>query len=91
MRAEVNPSGFSSPSFDEAEARERLWRPRVGMPVRFFRGAEPQVVEAALVTRVHSPTSVNLCVFADGLPPEHVTHVPRRGVETHGGDCWELV
>ena len=91
MRAEVHRSGFPPPGFDEAEARERLWRPRVGMPVRYFRATDPQLVEAALVTRVNSPTSVNLCVFTDGEPPHQVTDVPRRGVETPGADYWEPV
>jgi hypothetical protein len=89
MRAEINPPSFPPPTFDEAEARERLWRPHVGMPVRYFRASEPLLVEAALVTRVHSPTDVNLCVFADGQPPQQVTHVSRRGIETPGGDYWE--
>lgn len=89
MRAEVHRSDFPPPTFDEAEARERLWRPYVGMPVRYFHAAEPQLVDAALVTRVLSPTSVNLCVFADGQPPQQVTQVSRRGLEAPGGDCWE--
>lgn len=91
MQTEINRADFPPPSFDEAEARERLWRPRVGMPVGYFPNADSQLVEAALVTRVHSPTLVNLCVFADGQRPQHITHVPRRGGETRGGSCWELV
>jgi hypothetical protein len=81
----------SLPFFDEASARERLWRPCVGMPVQYLSGADPQLIEAAIVTRVHSSTSVNLCVFADGQPAKHVTHVPRRIAGTPSGDCWETV
>lgn len=88
MRAENNSS--TPPFFDEASARERLWRPHIGMSVQYIRGAHPQLIAAAIVTRVHSPTSVNLCVFADGLPLEHVTQVPRRSIETQAGDCWDV-
>ena len=79
-----------APFFDEAEAREQLDLPRVGLPVQYIRGTEPQLVRAAaLVTKVHSATSVNLCVFADGSPPTYVSDVPRRCAEIYSGDCWE--
>lgn len=91
MRTNPPRSDFPPPTFDEAEARARLWRPQVGMSVRYFHAAQPQLVDAALVTRVHSATSVNLCVFADGQPPQQVTQVSRRGLEMPGSDSWEPV
>jgi hypothetical protein len=91
MRAESNPSSVPAPVFDEAAAREALWRPRVGMAVQYFPGGDAALAEAAIVTRVHSTTSVNLCVFRDGKPPEHATHVARRVADDQTGKCWELV
>lgn len=81
----LSPSDIAAADFDEVAAHGR---PRVGMSVQYKCGA---AIEAAIITRVHSPTSVNLRVLGDdSAVPTHAVNVVHRDMAPPDGEWWDL-
>lgn len=52
-------------------------------------GSGGQLKMPALITRVHSETSVNLYCFPDGAEPNFRNNVERRRPDGDDFNCWE--
>jgi hypothetical protein len=81
----VSLTDIAAADFDEAAAHDY---PRVGMSVQYKQG---ETIQAAIITRVHSRTSVNLRVFGDdSAMPTHAVEVLHRAAASPDNDWWEL-
>lgn len=64
-----------------------MQKPSLGRIVH-FRPGENIDPGAAMITRVHTDTCVNLIVFEDGRDPRSVTSVTLRDEDNNEWGCW---
>ena len=78
-------SDIAAAEFDEVAAHGH---PRVGMSVQYKHGT---TIEAAIITRAHSRTMVNLRVLSDDSSvPTHVVDVLHRDIAPPDADWWDF-